>query len=31
MVNLRRKLLAYLKRKDLERYNNIVKELSLRG
>ena len=31
MVNLRRKLLAYLKRKDLKRYNNIVKELSLRG
>ena len=31
MVNLRRKLLSYLKRKDLERYNNIVKELSLRG
>ena len=31
MVNLRRKLLTYLKRKDLERYNNIVKELSLRG
>ena len=29
MVNLRRKLLAYLKRKDLDRYNSIVKELSL--
>ena len=31
MVNLRRKLLAYLKRKDADRYNSIVKELSLRG
>ena len=31
MVNLRRKLLAYLKRKDIDRYNSIVKELSLRG
>ena len=31
MVNLRRKLLAYLKIKDIDRYNSIVKELSLRG
>ena len=31
MVNLRRKLLAYLKRKDIDKYNSIVKDLSLRG
>lgn len=30
-VTLRRKLLAYLKRKDLERYNKIVGDLGLRG
>lgn len=30
-VNLRRKLLAYLKSKNLERYRSIVKRLSLRG
>ena len=27
MVNLRRKLLAYLKRKDIDKYNSIVKDL----
>ena len=31
MVNLRRKLLAYLKRKNPESYANIIKELKLRG
>lgn len=30
-VNLRRKLLAYLKNKDLERYRKIISELKLRG
>lgn len=30
-VNLRRKLLDYLKRKDQDRYNNIVSKLNLRG
>lgn len=31
MVNLRRKLLAYLKRNEPERYNEIVASLELRG
>ena len=31
MVNLRRKLLAYLKRKNSESYNELVKKLNLRG
>merc|ERR1712086_699178 len=31
MVNLRRKLLAYLKRKNLESYQEIIKSLNLRG
>ena len=31
MVNLRRKLLAYLKRKNLESYQDILKSLKLRG
>ena len=31
MVNLRRKLLAYLKRKNPESYSSIIKELKLRG
>ena len=31
MVNLRRKLLAYLKRKDTNSYADIVKKLNLRG
>ena len=31
MVNLRRKLLAYLKRKDQESYLNTIKALKLRG
>ena len=31
MVNLRRKLLAYLKKKDKERYGELVKNLNLRG
>jgi len=30
-VNLRRKLLKYLKAKDITRYRNIVSRLSLRG
>ena len=30
MVNTRRKLLDYLKRKDLERYSTLIKRLSLR-
>ena len=30
MVNLRRKLLAYLKRKNLESYQDIIKSLKLR-
>ncbi|WP_018869942.1 MULTISPECIES: 30S ribosomal protein S15 [unclassified Thioalkalivibrio] len=30
MVSQRRKLLSYLKRKDVERYQSIVKELGLR-
>jgi len=31
MVNLRRKLLTYLKRTNSESYNEIVKKLNLRG
>tara|TARA_B100001057_G_scaffold74728_1_gene69280 strand:+ start:8779 stop:9048 length:270 start_codon:yes stop_codon:yes gene_type:complete len=31
MVNLRRKLLTYLRKKDLESYSDIVKKLNLRG
>ena len=31
MVNLRRKLLVYLKRKNSESYNELVKKLNLRG
>ena len=31
MVNLRRKLLAYLKRKDSNSYSELVKKLNLRG
>ena len=31
MVNLRRKLLAYLKKKDSESYGELVKKLNLRG
>ena len=31
MVNLRRKLLAYLKRKNPESYQDIIKALKLRG
>ena len=31
MVNLRRKLLAYLKRKNPESYEDIIKSLKLRG
>ena len=31
MVNLRRKLLAYLKRKNSESYAELIKELKLRG
>ena len=31
MVNLRRKLLAYLKRKDVEKHASLIKELGLRG
>ena len=31
MVNLRRKLLAYLKRKDANSYAEILKKLNLRG
>ena len=31
MVNLRRKLLAYLKRKDAESYSELVTKLNLRG
>lgn len=30
MVNHRRKLLAYLKSKDLDRYQNLIKRLGLR-
>lgn len=30
MVNQRRKLLDYLKRKDLERYNSLIAKLGLR-
>ncbi|MGA1740591.1 MAG: 30S ribosomal protein S15 [Pseudohongiellaceae bacterium] len=30
MVNTRRKLLDYLKRKDLERYSTLIKRLGLR-
>jgi len=30
MVNQRRKLLDYLKRKDVERYGNLIKRLGLR-
>lgn len=30
MVGLRRSLLDYLKRKDFERYKNLIKELGLR-
>ena len=31
MVNLRRKLLAYLKRKNVDTYSELIKELNLRG
>ena len=31
MVNLRRKLLAYLKKKNAESYSELVKKLKLRG
>ena len=31
MVNLRRKLLAYLKRKNTDTYKEVVKQLKLRG
>ena len=31
LVNLRRKLLSYLKNNDIERYRNIIKRLGLRG
>jgi ribosomal protein S15P/S13E len=31
MVNLRRKLLAYLKRKNAESYAELIKKLNLRG
>ena len=31
MVNLRRKLLAYLKKKDGDRHQEIIKSLNLRG
>ena len=31
MVNLRRKLLAYLKKKDVESYEELIKKLNLRG
>lgn len=31
MVSQRRKLLKYLKKKDLTRYRNLIKELGLRG
>ena len=31
MVNLRRKLLAYLKQKNTEKYTSLIKELGLRG
>lgn len=31
MVSQRRKLMRYLKRKDLERYQTIIKELDVRG
>ena len=31
MVNLRRKLLAYLKKKNTESYKELVKKLNLRG
>ncbi|MEE3012233.1 MAG: 30S ribosomal protein S15, partial [Pseudomonadota bacterium] len=30
MVNSRRKLLDYLKRKNVERYSNLIKRLGLR-
>jgi small subunit ribosomal protein S15 len=30
MVNKRRSLLAYLKKKDVERYNNLIQKLGLR-
>ncbi|HHJ37944.1 MAG: 30S ribosomal protein S15 [Methylothermaceae bacteria B42] len=30
LVNQRRKLLAYLKRKDVERYRNLIEKLGLR-
>ena len=30
MVNKRRNLLAYLKRQDIERYNELIKKLGLR-
>lgn len=30
-VNLRRKLLSYLKEKDIKRYRNIIARLNLRG
>jgi ribosomal protein S15P/S13E len=31
MANLRRKLLAYLKRKNSDSYKEVVKQLKLRG
>jgi len=31
MVNLRRKLLAYLKKKNAESYSELVKKLNIRG
>ena len=31
MVNLRRKLLAYLKRKNADNYSELIEELNLRG
>lgn len=31
MVNERRKMLAYLKRKDLNRYRSVIQKLGLRG
>jgi Ribosomal protein S15. len=31
MVNLRRKLLAYLKKTDIKSYEKLIKDLKLRG
>lgn len=31
MVSQRRRLMRYLKRKDLERYQNVIKQLDIRG